>query len=308
MANEFIARRGIISLGGVTLPYVEVNSGYNILTTDYFIEGNAPANPFNITLPTAIGFAGKIYVVKNTGNATITVNTTSSQTIDGSLTKTLGTNGSLYIQSNGSDWLVVGINGTAGTSGTSGSSGVVGGSGASITITTQNGLLIDGSTSQTLNVSRTLSLNDPFNFGADRTGGAGLLEYNVPTSDGYASGEVLYMGSAGQLFGFDDVIYMNSSGNWLKVDANVGTEATLLLGIALGATPTTNGVLLRGFVRSSAYNFTPGLPLYVSTSEGLMTTTVPANPSDVVRIVGYCINATTDVVYFNPENTWIVRA
>jgi hypothetical protein len=48
---------------------------------------------------------------------------TSSQTIDGSSTKTLNQYGSLFITSNGTNWIVGGANGSSGTSGTSGVSG-----------------------------------------------------------------------------------------------------------------------------------------------------------------------------------------
>jgi len=78
MANEFVARRGIISLGGITLPYVGKTSTYTILDTDYFVDCSGT---FTVTLPTAVGVAGKVYVIKNSGSGSITVNTTSSQTI-----------------------------------------------------------------------------------------------------------------------------------------------------------------------------------------------------------------------------------
>jgi len=59
-----------------------------------------------ITLPTAVGVQGKKYVIKNTHTAAITVDTTSSQTIDGALTKTLETYESLEVLSNGVNWII----------------------------------------------------------------------------------------------------------------------------------------------------------------------------------------------------------
>jgi hypothetical protein len=111
MANEFVTRRGIISLGGVTFPYVSKISTYTIGVDDYFID--CTSGTFNITLPTAVGIAGKIYIVKNSGNGVITLNTTSSQTIDGSLTKTLNQYDSIYVESTGSNWVILsGLSGT----------------------------------------------------------------------------------------------------------------------------------------------------------------------------------------------------
>ena len=84
MANEFVARKGIISLGSVTVPYVSVTSSYSILSDDYVID--ATSGTFSITLPSAIGIQGKIYQIKNSGNGVITVDGSLGQTIDGSLT------------------------------------------------------------------------------------------------------------------------------------------------------------------------------------------------------------------------------
>ena len=79
MANEFVIRDGFISLGGVTLPYVAKTATYTIAQKDYFIDCSGT---FTVTLPTAVGFKGKIYIVKNSGDGSITLATTSSQTID----------------------------------------------------------------------------------------------------------------------------------------------------------------------------------------------------------------------------------
>ena len=63
------------------------------------------------TLPTAIGITGRIYTIKLTASGTGTIATTSSQTIDGSTTFSLGT---IYkyctVQSDGANWNVIGNN------------------------------------------------------------------------------------------------------------------------------------------------------------------------------------------------------
>ena len=38
MANEFVARKGIISLGGLTFPFVDVTTNYNVTENDYLIN------------------------------------------------------------------------------------------------------------------------------------------------------------------------------------------------------------------------------------------------------------------------------
>ena len=105
MANEFVARKGIISLGGITFPTKEINTSYFIGDNDYLID--VTGNTITVTLPTAVGIDGKNYVIKNSGSGVITVETTSSQTIDGVSTKTLNSNNSVEVVSNGSNWIVV---------------------------------------------------------------------------------------------------------------------------------------------------------------------------------------------------------
>ena len=63
MANEFVARRGIISLGGITYPQVTIGSTYTITDDDYMVA--VSGGTFTINLPTAVGVQGKLYVIKN---------------------------------------------------------------------------------------------------------------------------------------------------------------------------------------------------------------------------------------------------
>jgi hypothetical protein len=62
---------------------------------------------FTLTLPTAVGNTN-VYTIKNIGSGTITVNTTSSQTIDGGLTAVLSYQYlSIDVVSNGTNWVIV---------------------------------------------------------------------------------------------------------------------------------------------------------------------------------------------------------
>ena len=110
MNQEFVTRRGLISQGGITFPYVGVTTTYSISSDDYFIE--CTSSTFNVTLPTAVGIDGKIYVIKNSDTGVITVDTTSSETIDGVLTKTLNQYDSVIFESNGTNWVIVGDSGS----------------------------------------------------------------------------------------------------------------------------------------------------------------------------------------------------
>ena len=125
-------------------------------------------------------------------------------------------------------------------------------------------------------------------------------------SNDTGGGEVVTFGTgtltAGKLY------FLNSSGVWTETDADADTTSDGLLGIALGSAPA-NGILLRGFFDATTYlsNFVTGLPVYLSTTAANMDTTQPSGTADIVRCVGYCTN-TANVIYFNPESTFLELA
>lgn len=88
-----------------TLPYVAKTANYTAdAALDYQIE--CTANSFTVTLPTAVGIQGKMFSIKNSGTGTITVTTTSSQTIDGQLTQLLSQYDNLVVMSNNVNWII----------------------------------------------------------------------------------------------------------------------------------------------------------------------------------------------------------
>ncbi len=72
--------------------------------TDFTI--NCTANTFTVTLPTAVGITGRIYVVKNSGTGLITVDGDGTETIDGQLTQALIQFACISVQSNGANWII----------------------------------------------------------------------------------------------------------------------------------------------------------------------------------------------------------
>lgn len=122
MANEFVARKGFISLGGITFPVTGINSNYTVGVNDYLID--VTGNTITVTLPTAVGISGKNYVIKNNGNGVVTLATTSSQTIDGVTSKSLKSNDSIEVVSDGSNWIIAAGTGSV-TSSTTTKSGIV---------------------------------------------------------------------------------------------------------------------------------------------------------------------------------------
>jgi hypothetical protein len=117
------------SISNVTLSNVSINTSivtktgnYTAAAADETILVNASGGVVTITLPTAVGVAGKVYTVKKIDSSTnaVTVATTSSQTIDGVTTYSLANQyGGVNVQSDGSNWYIIGnIFGRNGTTGT----------------------------------------------------------------------------------------------------------------------------------------------------------------------------------------------
>lgn len=95
----------VLTNSDITYPYAAKTANYTVLTTDYFID--CTSGTFTVTLPTAASVSGKIYNIKNSGTGVITVNTTSSQTIDGGSTASLPVQyTSISVISDGSNWKV----------------------------------------------------------------------------------------------------------------------------------------------------------------------------------------------------------
>jgi hypothetical protein len=115
-ADGRIIAGGSTNSSGATL-HTAGSFGTRVLSTstsitagvgDHTILVNASGAARTITLPTAIGATGRIYVIKKTDSSAnaVTVATTSSQTIDGTTTRTLASQYStITVQSDGSNWM-----------------------------------------------------------------------------------------------------------------------------------------------------------------------------------------------------------
>ena len=123
------------------------------------------------------------------------------------------------------------------------------------------------------------------------------------TSSVSGYGDVVTFGTGSLTAG--NLYYFTSGGAWSNADADSTALSTGLLGIALGTTATTSGVLIRGYVRSASYTASTGSKLYVSPTAGSITSTAPSVAGQILRIIGYQLNSTNNVVYFNPSNDWI---
>lgn len=136
----------------------------------------------------------------------------------------------------------------------------------------------------------------------------GRVYNQKPASLGITTtGEIVKYGTgttvAGRLY------YLNSSAVWTEADADAVSSSSGMLAIAVGTNPTGEGMLVRGSARftglSSYTAATNGQILYVSGTAGEFTATAPTGTGKVVRVIGYCVDATNDTIYFCPDNTWV---
>jgi hypothetical protein len=117
-----------------------------------------------------------------------------------------------------------------------------------------------------------------------------------------------------------DLVYLDTDNTWYPVDMTTSSSINML-GIAydIGG---TNSVLIEGttVVNDSALTDSPqvssiqtGTPIYINTTTAgiFMSTTVPSNSGDHVRLLGYAYyQSTGDSQYwlmkFKPSNDWYV--
>tara|TARA_R110001592_G_scaffold323736_2_gene603173 strand:+ start:1133 stop:2674 length:1542 start_codon:yes stop_codon:yes gene_type:complete len=144
---------------------------------------------------------------------------------------------------------------------------------------------------------------------------ADTLSFTYPTSGtGEFNGEIVkFAGFFGTVNAGDLVSLQIDSGGpaWKRADNLSSIKATGLLGIAIGSSGTADGVLVRGFARSSLYSGfgSPGQKLYVDNTTGDMTITIPTTPGRYVRIVGYVIQTSAlsyGTIYFCPDSTYVL--
>lgn len=124
------------------------------------------------------------------------------------------------------------------------------------------------------------------------------------STDGDHQGDVVYIGSTTSMT-TGALYHYKSDGTWELADADAASTCDGLLGIALGAASNTNGVLLRGMVTIDHDPGAVGDVLFVSTTAGDITATAPSGNGDIVRVVGYCLDASNGQIWFNPDGAFV---
>ena len=116
------------------------------------------------------------------------------------------------------------------------------------------------------------------------------------TTLGTAQGTAVVQGS---------LTYLSTGGRWEKTDSDALATSFGMLAIQAGEDQTEQ-LLVNGLYNLS---YDPGGsrgdPLYISGTVGLITSTAPTGTGDIVRIVGYKMHATSGLIFFNPDQTWV---
>ena len=121
-------------------------------------------------------------------------------------------------------------------------------------------------------------------------------------SDGNGYGEIAHFGNGPTLAG--RVYCLKSDSTW-EVATDTGPVSSSLLAVAMGTHASASGMLLRGVVKGDRHDtLTVGQKVY-NEANGRVAPAAGSDSGDVVRVLGYVLNATNDIIYFNPDNTWV---
>ena len=126
-------------------------------------------------------------------------------------------------------------------------------------------------------------------------------------SNDTGGGEVIYFGGGSSLT-TGKLYYLGTDGDWALTDSDAtSTGAEGLLAIALGATPGTHGLMIRGFFDANTAmtgcKFVKGSALYATSGSGLVSVDKPSTHGSFIRAVGHCTN-TAKVIYLNPDGIY----
>lgn len=147
------------------------------------------------------------------------------------------------------------------------------------------------------------SIAAPTLTGTTTMGDAAVQAWDVaPASDGGFSGQQESV-TAGATVALRDVLYEGADGEWYLADADASaTMPAMRMAVGAGTDGNAVNTITKGVVRNDSWTWTPGLPIYVSTTGttgNTLTQTAPSGDLDCIQIVGYALTST--VMYFDPS-------
>lgn len=101
-----------------------------------------------------------------------------------------------------------------------------------------------------------------------------------------------------------------SGGTWALADKDTEAHGKSILGVVTAAATSSAhpaaGYLIYGLVRVSGLETSGSIGdvVYIG-DDGDLVHTAPTGSGDIVRPVGYIVNVTNKIIYFNPDKTWV---
>ena len=133
----------------------------------------------------------------------------------------------------------------------------------------------------------------------------GRLILTLPDTDTHTTGKVTNSIQSGYTATAYDLIYLGSGGKWLAVDADTISTCNGMLAVALEAKNDTQEMLVAlpgTFIKNTSWSWTVGATLYAGETTGVIQEALPSGANNVIRVIGFAINATT--IYFNPSSDY----
>lgn len=129
-----------------------------------------------------------------------------------------------------------------------------------------------------------------------------LVQSTAVANPGEVEGNIVKFGTTTGMTAGD--VYVWNGTNWVQVDGDADTTTKGLMGVALGASSATDGLLTHGVAYLSHDPGAAGDILYVDTvTAGYLTATQPSATGDFVRVAGYCL--ADNKVFFSPSQDFI---
>jgi hypothetical protein len=114
---------------------------------------------------------------------------------------------------------------------------------------------------------------------------------------------------AGESLVLGDLVYLKSDGKWWKAKADAADTSSGLIGIALESKSAGEAIrvaLPGSVVYNSGWSWTIGCILYISAvTGGLITETQPSATTNIIRVVGFPISATS--IFLMPSGLYFTH-
>ena len=165
-----------------------------------------------------------------------------------------------------------------------------------------------GTNSLTIGVGGHITASGNISASGAISGPAGFRIFSkTGTTDGEGQGDIVYFGGTTSMTA-GDIYHFKSDGTWELANCNAAATSDGLLGVALGASSDVDGVLLRGTVTLHTIDGSEsvGDVLYLSEDNtGHANMAPPGGNGDIVRVIGYCLDASNGQIWFDPDKTFV---